>query len=246
MNNCSTCLSFCPPPPPISAKNEAKEVVVRGELVFFQQDSLTQSDVKSDTLQILDNSSEKRLVFVNTAEISPQKNSELFQRPVPTNQLAEFQSPISNQKFQPPVQEDQAQAQAQALGAQERFQSPIPIKEAPGQVQSTSLTQKAQMLDQGQGWSQSVWDVPPQKSAAPLTYEQSKEPSPPPKQIVFGVGFMPIQRPDGVPSSMNGVEISQSPSQVDKSIQNESRCPSPTPSPKATSGRDKAVRYLFV
>ena len=231
MKLCSTCLSFCPPPPTISAKNKAEGLVVSGELVFVQQDSLTQSDVKSDTLQILDNSSGERLVFVNTAEISPQKNSELFQRPVPTNQLVEFQSPISNQKFQPPVQEDQAQAQAQALGAQERFQSPIPIKEAPGQVQSTSLTQKAQMLDQGQGWSQSVWDVPP---------------SPPPKQIVFGAGFMPIRRRDGVPSSMDGVEISQSPSQDDNSNNKKSGFPSPATNPQKPSGDDKAVRYLLV
>ncbi len=236
MNNCSTCLSFCPPSPPISAKTNSREAVVSGQLVFVhkkkdQTPSAGSSDdenISSDKTHI---SSVERLVFVNTAEISSQKNSELFQMPVPVNHLAEFQSPISNQKFQPPVQEDQAQAQAQALGAQERFQSPIPIKEAPGQVQSTSLTQKAQMLDQGQGWSQSVWDVPP---------------SPPPKQIVFGVGFMPIQRPDGVPSSMNGVEISQSPSQDDNSNNNKSGFPSPAPNPQKPSGGKNGVSYLLV
>ena len=56
---------------------------------------------------------------------------------------------------------------------------------------------------------------------------------------------MPIRRRDGVPSSIDGVEISQSPSQIDKSIQNESRCPSPTPSPQASSGGDNVVRYLL-
>jgi hypothetical protein len=165
--------------------------------------------------------------------------------PIPTNNLAESQSPISNQKFQPPVQE----LQAQAPGAQERFQSPIPIDEAPRQFQSTILTQEAQMLDQRQGWSQSVWDVPPQKSATPLPYQQinyetSKES--PSSEFVFGVGFMSIRRRDGVPSSMNGVEISQSPSQVDKSKKNKSGSESPAPSPNAPSGGDKAVRYLLV
>ena len=237
MKFCSTCLSFCPPPPPISAKNEAEGLVVSGELVFVQQDSLTQSDVKSDTLQILDNSPEKRLVFVNTAEISPQKNSELFQRPVPTNQLVEFQSPISNQEVKPQFQG----MQAQAPGAQELFQSPIPIKEAPGQVQSTSSNLEVTIFN----GARSVWDINPSNSATPLTYEQSKEPSPPPQKIFFGAGFMPIRRRDGVPSSIDGVEISQSPSQIDKSIQNESRCPSPTPSPQASSGGDNVVRYLL-
>lgn len=228
MNNCSTCLSFCPPPPPISAKNEAKGAVVRGELVFFHPEDLTPSD---KTRIPTDISSGERLVFVNTAEISSQKKSELFQMPVPVNHLAEFQSPISNQKFQPPVQEDQAQAQAQALGAQKRFQSPIRIDEAPRQFQSTILTQEAQMLNQQQYWGQSVWDVPP---------------SPPPKQIVFGVGFMPIQRPDGVPSSMDGVEISQSPSQDDNSNNNKSGFPSPATNPQKPSGGKNGVSYLLV
>ena len=57
---------------------------------------------------------------------------------------------------------------------------------------------------------------------------------------------MPIQRPDGVPSSMNGVEISQSPSQDDNSNNNKSGFPSPAPNPQKPSGGDKAVRYLFV
>ena len=248
MKLCSTCLSSCFRHSSILENGQDNQPVVSGALVFVQQDSLTQSDVKSDTLQILDNSSEKRLVFVSrvlSAEISPQKNSELFLMPIPTNNLAESQSPISNQKFQPPVQE----LQAQALGAQERFQSPIPIKEAPGQVQSTSLTQKAQMLDQRQGWSQSVWDVPPQKSATPLPYQQinyETSTESPSSEFVFGVGFMSIRRRDGVPSSMNGVEISQSPSQVDKSKKNKSGSESPAPSPNAPSGGDKAVRYLLV
>ena len=257
MKFCSTCLSFCPPPPPISTKNEAKGVVVSGEFVFLEQNNPTQDYgqfnaeyVKRNSAQ--DNDPETKLVFVSRfqpseMQSSPPKNSELFQMPIPTNQLVEFQSPISILEFQPPVQEEQAQA----LGVQERFQSPIPIKETLGQFQSNSLIQKAQMLDQRQNWSQSVWDIPPSTSATPLPYEQinfetSKEPSPPPEQIVFGAGFMSIRRPDGVPSSMDGVEISQSPSQVDKSIQNESRYPSPTPSPKTQSGGDKAVRYLFV
>ena len=240
MNNCSTCLSSCFRSPSILENSQDNQPVVSGALVFVQQDSLRQSDVKSDTLQILDNSFEKKLVFVSrvvSAEISPQKNSELFQRPVPTNQLVEFQSPISNQEVKPQFQG----MQAQAPGAQELFQSPIPIKEAPGQVQSTSSNLEVTIFN----GARSVWDINPSNSATPLTYEQSKEPSPPPQKIVFGAGFMPIRRRDGVPSSMDGVEISQSPSQIDKSIQNESRCPSPTPSPQASSGGDNVVRYLL-
>ncbi len=243
MKFCSTCLSSCFPPPSILENSQDKKPVVSGALVFVQQDSLTQSDGYDavNATQIPTNISPvNMLVFVNPAKISPPKNSELYQRPISTNQLVEFQ---------PLVQEDQAQAQA--LVVQERFQLPIPIKEAPRQFQSTILTQEAQMFNQQQYWGQSVWDIPPSTSATPLPYEQinfetSKEPSPPPEQIVFGAGFMPIRRRDGVPSSMDGVEISQSPSRVDNSIQNESRYPSPTPSPEAPSGGDKAVRYLLV
>ena len=247
MKFCSTCLSFCPPPPPISAKTNSGEAVVSGQLVFVHQGDPTPSAGSSDTKNIssdkiripTDISSGERLVFVNTAEISTQKNSELFQMPVPVNHLAEFQLPIFNQEVKPQFQG----MQAQAPGAQELFQSPIPIpipiKEALGQDQSTSLNSEVQIFDQKKYLGQSMWDIPPSNSATPLPQSQSLE-------FVFGVGFMSIRRRDGVPSSMNGVEISQSPSQIDKSIQNESRYPSPTPSPEATSGGDKAVRYLLV
>ena len=78
MKLCSTCLSSCFRHSSILENGQDNQPVVSGALVFVQQDSLTQSDVKSDTLQILDNSSEKRLVFVSRvlpAEISSQKNS---------------------------------------------------------------------------------------------------------------------------------------------------------------------------
>ena len=120
------------------------------------------------------------------------------------------------------------------------FQRPIPIKEAPRQFQSTILTQEAQMFNQQQYWGQSLWDIPPS------TYQQSKEPSPPPEKIVFGAGFMSIRRQDGVPSSMSGVEISQSPSQDDNSNNNKSGFPSPAPNPQKPSGGDNGVSYLLV
>ncbi len=133
------------------------------------------------------------------------------------------------------------------------FESPIPIKETLGQVQSKSLIEEVQMLDQRQNWTQSVWDIPPSTSTTPLPYQQinsetNKEPSPPPEQIVFGAGFMmgpPYSNQINLQKE-SAVEISQSPSQVDKSIQNESRNPSPATNPKAKSGGDTAIRYLSV
>ncbi len=130
------------------------------------------------------------------------------------------------------------------------FQRPIPIKEAPRQFQSTSLNSEVQIFDQKKYLGLSMWDIPPSNSATPLPYQQinyETSKGSPSSEFVFGVGFMSIRRGSGgVPSSMDGVEISQSPSQIDKSIQNESRYPSPAPSPQATSSGDKAVRYLLV
>jgi hypothetical protein len=84
--------------------------------------------------------------------------------------------------------------------------------------------------------------------------------SPVPADNIVGVGFMSIRGPDQIPSSnseiinqpqsLSAVEISQSPSQVDKSIQNESmnitRSSSPASSPIAPSGYSPAIRYLWV
>ena len=85
MKFCSTCLSFCPPPPPISAKTNSGEAVVSGQLVFVHQKkdqtpsagSSDDKNISSDKTRITTyNSLENRLVFVSrveSAEISPQK-----------------------------------------------------------------------------------------------------------------------------------------------------------------------------